>query len=141
MIELSMKMFMGSMFIIGLVLTIYAFKIGPKVKNCDEKTQNSARGILVMGVMMISVSSTFIACGCGMSVHNNQLGMVFLGLMLIVGISTISLSSIIHGSCPSARDYTTPLIVISVLSTVLTIGYLGYKGYNMSQNSKSTFQF
>lgn len=141
MIELSMKMFMGLMFIIGLVLTIYAFKIGAEVKNCDEKTQNSARGILVMGIMMISVSSTFIACGCGMSVQNHILGMVFLGLMLIVGISTITLSSIIHGSCPSAREYTTPLIVISVLSTVLTVGYLGYKGYNMNQSSNSTFQF
>ena len=129
MMELSMRMFMGLMFVVGLVLTIYAFKIGPAVKNCDSKTQNAARGLLVMGIMMISVSSTYMVCGCGMQVHQGTLGTFFIVLMLAVGFITMTLTSIIHGSCKNARKDTPFLLVISVLITATAGGYLVYNWY------------
>lgn len=137
-----MKMFMGLMFLIGLVLTVYAFKIAPTVKNCDSNVQNSARGILVMGVIMMSVSAAIMVCGCGIEVQHSTLGMLFPILMLAVSIITMSLTSIIHSSCIEARTQTPVLITISVLTTLLSVGYLGYKGYNKisgAQKMKSSF--
>jgi hypothetical protein len=135
--ELSMKMFMGLMFIVGLVLTIYAFKIAPAVKNCDSKTQNAARGILVMGVMMLSVSTTYMVCGCGMKVHQGTLGMTFVFFMLAVGIVTITLTSIIHSACKDARKDTPILLTFSALTTVVSASYLVYKFYLMTKGKDS----
>ncbi len=129
--ELSTRMFMGLVFIIGLVLTIYSFKIAPTVKTCSGKAQNAARGLLVMGVMMLSVSATYMVCGCVRSISHSTLGMSFVVFMLAVGVSTIILASIIHSECSIARKDTPILIALSVLMTVLTGGYLVYRGYNM----------
>jgi hypothetical protein len=137
--ELSMGMFMGLMFIVGLVLTIYAFKIAPKVKNCSSKSQNAARGLLVMGVMMLCVSATYMVCGCGRSLGKGTLGTSFVVFMLIVGIITIALSSIIHKECGAAKSDTPALITLSVLMTVLSGGYLVFKGYTASKAPKLGF--
>lgn len=137
--ELSMTMFLGLMGIVGLVLTIYAFKIAPDVKDCDSKTQNALRGLLVMGVIMLSVSSTLFACG----MNNGYTGLanVFIVLMLIVGITTISLSSIIHGACEKARGDTPALITVSVIMTVMTGGFLMYKGYKSVKGNNQKMSF
>jgi len=138
---LSMRFFLGLICLMGLILTIYSFKIAPSVKNCDSKTQNSLRGLLVMGVIMMSVPSTAFACGCGMKTEANKiLGNVLIILMLIVGIITISLSSIIHGACEDARKHTPFLITMSVLLTVGSGGYLIYHGYKAAKGpNKSSF--
>lgn len=140
--EISMKIFMGLMFLVGLVLTVYAFRIAPFVKDCNSKAQNAARGLLVLGIMMISVAATYMVCGCGMEVEHSSLGMFFIVFMLLVSIVTMVLTSIIHGSCNKAKDNTSSLIVLSVLLTVMTGGYLIYNGYLMMNNSqKVSFGF
>ena len=133
--ELSMKMFMRLMFIIGLVLTIYAFKISPTVvKKCNSsKTQNAVHGLLVMGVMILSISATYMVCGCGIELDQGTVGLFFIILMLVVGIITIVLTSIIHSTCKDAMHDTAVLLTVSVLMTVMSGGYLVYKGVKMGK--------
>lgn len=130
--ELSTEMFMGSMFIVGLVLTIYAFKIAPATKNCSITAQNAVRGLIVMGVMLMSITGTFMICGCGVAkLKHETIGMGFTILMLLIGIIVMVLSSIIHEDCNAAKKDTPLLISLSVLVTIASGGYLVYKGYNM----------
>lgn len=76
-ISLSMGVFMSIMFIIGLGLISMSFKIAEadSAKNCgDLSVQRSIRGLLVMSVMLLSVSLTYMICGCGMAVSDNAIG-------------------------------------------------------------------
>lgn len=133
-----MEMFMGAMFIVGLVLTVYSFKIAPDTKDCSSKTQNAVRGLLVMGVMLMSVTLTYMVCGCGVSnLTHGTIGMGFVLLMLAIGIIVIVLSSIIHAGCSDAKKDTPVLIALSVIVTVMSGSYLVYKGYNMSKGGGS----
>lgn len=128
--ELTMGMFMGLMFIVGLVLSIYALKIGPLVQNCDIKVQNAARGLLVVGVIMLSVAGTYMVCGCSASsITRGNIGMSFVVFMLLIGILVMSLTSIIYSGCPATRRDTPALITLSVLVSAVSAIYLAYRGY------------
>lgn len=130
--QLSMGMFMGLIFIVGLVLTIYAFKISPLVNKCSNKSQNSVRGLLTIGIMMISFSLMYMVCDCGIKVKTGTIGMLFVIVMFVLGIITITLLSIIHAECKEAQKNTPFLLSLSVMTTVLSSGYLIYIGYLMS---------
>jgi UDP-N-acetylmuramyl pentapeptide phosphotransferase/UDP-N-acetylglucosamine-1-phosphate transferase len=69
--------------------------------------------------------------------------MIFVILMLIIGIITTALVSVIHKNCEVARKDTPILLTMSVLIMVVSGGYLGYSVYNhhISTGIKSKFSF
>jgi hypothetical protein len=141
--ELPKEILMGLMFIVGLILTIFAFKIASDVTGCNANSQNALRGLLVMGVMLMSISATNLGMNCdtGKSDKSNHMnGMIFVILMLIIGIVTTALVSVIHKNCEDARKDTPILLTLSVLIMVVSLGYLGYSIYN-SKAIKSNFSF
>ena len=143
--QLSTDMFMGLMFTVGLVLTIFAFKIASNVTDCNTHSQNALRGLLVMGVMLMSISGTTLGINCPTRSTSHTLGgvtssMAFIVLMLIIGIVTTALVSVIHKNCEDARKDTPVLLTLSVLIMVLSGGYLGYTIYT-SKAIKSNFSF
>ena len=189
--ELQKKMLIGLMFIVGLVLTIFAFKIarneayqkgykcpllcytsfehsadqgigrpckkylsdagwcgddadwGPgyvesaNVIDCRGcgidyiAFQNALIGLFVMGVMLMSISATTLGMNCDTGKSDKSVnGMIFVILMLLIGIVTTALVSVIHKNCPEARKDTPILLTLSVLIMVVSLGYLGYSVYN-----------
>lgn len=143
--QLSMGMFMSLMFIVGLVLTIYSFKLGPAVKNCSAAAQDAARGLVVLGVMLISISGTYMVCGCekiGLPMKSHSVtGIGFVVLMLLIGISVIGLTSTIHKECQNARTDTPVLITIASITTLVCIVYLVYRGYSAVKKPITTGSF
>jgi len=134
-LDISMSVFMSMMFLLGLVLIIMSFRIAESATKKDciaDSIQRSVRGLLVMSVMLLSVSLTFMICGCGMAISHNVIGMFFTVFMLIVGIVIMVLSSIIHSKCPATRKDTTVLLWLSTIATVFAGGYLGLEAYNMT---------
>lgn len=128
--ELPKEMLMGLMFIVGLVLTIFAFKIASDVTICNVAAQNALRGLLVMGVMLMSITATTVGINCDTGKSDKSLnGMIFVILMLIIGIVTTALVSVIHKNCEDARKDTPILLTLSVLIMVVSLGYLGYSVY------------
>lgn len=128
--ELNMKMFMSILLAIGIIISYFSYDISKLTNKCSMKAQDCARLLLILGIVMISVSSTFMICGCSHSLSNSLIGMFFVIFMLVVGVLTISLTSIIHSECPDARSSTPILLTLSVLTTVASAGYLGYLGYD-----------
>lgn len=133
---LSMKMFMSLMLLVGIILTIYAFRINNVIKNCPMKVQNAARGLVVLGVLLISISGTYMVCGCSKTLSNSTLGISFVVLMLFMGIIVITLTSIIHSSCKPARKSTPVLLSLAVITTVMSSGYL----YSTVFGKKTSYQ-
>lgn len=131
--KIQMGMFMGLMFIVGLILTIFAFNLGPKTKTCPIQVQNAARGLLVMGVAVVSISTTYLLGGCGpaSAVSDSKIGMLFVVLMLGLGITVMVLASILHSKCEQVQDDTPVLITMAVIVTVFSALYLSYQGYIM----------
>lgn len=141
--QISMGIFMTMMFLVGLILTVYAFKIEHAVKNCSSSAQNAAqnavRGLLVMGVILLSVSSTYMVCGCGgvgKMIGQGVFSMSFVVLMLAISIIVIVLTSTIHSACPDAQKDTSVLLTLSMLTTVASSGYLLYRGYSQMKSNK-----
>ena len=133
-ISLSMGVFMSIMFIIGLGLISMSFKIAESAsaKNCEDlSVQRSIRGLLVMSVMLLSVSLTYMICGCGMAVSDNAIGVFFTVFMLTAGIVIMVLCSIIHNKCEASRKDTTVLLWLSTLTTACAGAYLGLEVYNI----------
>ena len=142
--ELQKEMLMGLMFIVGLVLTIFAFKMSNDVTTCNVNAQNALRGLLVMGVMLMSITGTTLGINCDTGKSDKTVnGMIFVILMLVIGIVTTALVSVIHKNCEDARKDTPILLTMSVLIMVVSLGYLGYTGYTVynSKAIKSKFRF
>ena len=137
--ELPKEMLMGLMFIVGLVLTIYSFKIASDVTSCNIASQNALRGLLVMGVMLMSITATILGINCDTGKSDKSVnGMIFVILMLIIGIITTALVSVIHKNCEDARKDTPILLTMSVLIMVVSLGYLGYSVYNKHKSSSNS---
>ena len=124
---------MGLMFILGLVLSIYSFKISYLTTKCEKRVQDSSRGLLVMSIIIVSVSATFMVCGCNTLGKNVVLGRGFTALMLMAGITVIVLSSIIHNNCKKARKDTPILITLAVITTAVALINLSYKLFSKAK--------
>ena len=134
--ELPKEMLMGLMFVVGLLLTIFAFKIASDVTKCNIASQNALRGLLVMGVMLMSISGTTLGINCDTGKSDKTVNsMIFVILMLIIGIVTTALVSVIHKNCENARKDTPILLTMSVLIMIVSLGYLGYSVYNKHLSS------
>ena len=134
--ELQKEMLMGLIFVVGLVLTIFAFKISSSVTKCNAASQNALRGLLVMGVMLMSITGTILGINCDTGKSDKSVnGMIFVILMFITGIVTTALVSVIHKNCDEARTDTPILLTMSVLIILVSGGYLGYSVYNKHLSS------
>ena len=128
-ISLSMGVFMSIMFIIGLGLISMSFQIAETASKCDITVQRSIRGLLVMSVMLLSVSLTYMICGCGMVVSHNAIGVFFIVFMLTISISIMVLCSFIYKKCVVSRENTKLLLSLSILITAFAALYLGGEVY------------
>ena len=81
--------------------------------------------------MLLSVSLTYMICGCGMAVSDNAIGVFFTVFMLTAGIVIMVLCSIIHNKCEASRKDTTVLLWLSTLTTACAGAYLGLEVYNI----------
>jgi len=135
--ELPKEILMGLMFIVGLILTIFAFKIASDVTGCNANSQNALRGLLVMGVMLMSISATTLGMNCDTGKSDKSVnGMIFVILMLLIGIVTTALVSVIHKNCKDARKDTPILLTLSILIMVVSLGYLGEKKSGYFKDTK-----
>ena len=139
--KLSMRMFMVFIFMIGLALTIVAFKISSYANcdtNCSSKAQNAIRGLLVLGVSLICIPSTILAFKCSTSRFQDDsfMGTLFLVLLLFISITTIGLSIVIHEECEVARKDTPWLLGSSTLIIIIVLTYLGYIIYNHTKGKQ-----
>jgi len=144
--DLSMKLFLGFILMVGLVLTIWSFVIAGDVTDCNVKAQNAVRGLLTVGVCLFSVSATISAamyfCDCttikgkSITTDNNFLG--FVVFILALSATTVGLVSTIHKECEAARKNTGSLIWLSSLSTFGCCVYLAYRVWKVWQAKKAS---
>jgi hypothetical protein len=133
-----MKTFMGIIIVLGFIISFFGLKIGPDVKDCSAKVQNAARGLLIFGIILFSVSLTFMICGCGEKIENTSLSISFVLFMLVFGVITFSLSLIIHTGCGKAKKDTPFVLTLSVIIILMSLKYLIYN-VNYSINISSGF--
>ena len=135
-----MGTFMIIMFLVGLVLTIYAFKISNSILNCNEhpSVQSAVKGLIVLGIMLLSISATYMVCGCSANIHNKTIGMGFVILMFIISIVIIGLISTIYNGCKEARSELPVLLGMSALSTVISGIYLVSKIISLNIEYKNS---
>lgn len=129
--KLDMQMFTGLNFVLGLVITVFAIKLSHATKTCtDEKVTNSVKGLLVVGVILITSTATSFACGCGRSsAPVGNLGYIASGLNFALGVAIITMASLVHNKCGTTKSDTGILIALGSILLVLALGYLGMKGY------------
>lgn len=135
MVQFDTQMFMGINLILGLVLTVFAFKLSASTKTCNnEKVTNSVKGLMVIGVVLITQASTMLACGCGKTstgIFGIKLAYLFSILSLALGVAIITLSAIIKNgmsdSCKATSSDTGVLIALGSIMSALSVGFLGYK--------------
>lgn len=136
-ITVDMRLFMAIMFIIGLLITIYAFKLTPEVDDCSDNSKNATRGLLIMGVAMICISATAFACGCVKASHPSH-SIIFISLIFIISAITTILTSMIKIECAKTYQDVNTLLVMSIISSSLSGSYLSYNLYEYINDTKKS---
>ena len=132
--------FMALIFIIGLVITIFSFRIAGTLVDCSINSQNALRGLIVMGTALICIPITILAFHCQLKLPSGKESMmsnVFIVLLLLINIAIIGLASVIHKDCEASRSHTSILIFLSVFATFACASYLGYEGYSTFAKGKA----
>jgi hypothetical protein len=124
-------MFMASMFVIGIIICIFAFKVSKNVASCSDKIQKAVRGLLVMGVIIATSSATFMVCGCNIknSFDTGSAGMIFITMMCVLGVIVLGLTSVIR-DCKQLQHSISGLFIISILMVVIPFLIFMYKIYS-----------
>lgn len=132
--EISMEIFMGLVLIIGLILSVYAFKIDAKIAKCvdtGKSVTKASKGLIVLSVSMVAAAVTYLAGGCDSSSSKQAIGVIFLGLLCGLGIVVVVLASIIRSKCSAddddakaAKSDSDVLIILGVLAAMSSGGYL-----------------
>ena len=138
-IKIEATIFMLIIFLIGLTITVYSYKIAGTVVDCSINAQNAVRGLLVMGTALICIPITILAFNCPLPLESGKdsiMSNVFILLLLLINGSIIGLSSVIHNECEASREYTKILIPLSVLATSFSLGYLVYEVYGVFAKGK-----
>jgi hypothetical protein len=138
-IKIEATIFMLIIFLIGLTITVYSYKIAGTVVDCSINAQNAVRGLLVMGTALICIPITILAFNCPLPLESGKdsiMSNVFILLLLLINSSIIGLSSVIHNECEASREYTKILIPLSVLATSFSLGYLVYEVYRAFAKGK-----
>lgn len=135
--------FMALIFVIGLVITIFSFKIAGTLVDCSTSSQNALRGLIVMGTALICIPITILAFHCQLKLPSGKESMmsnVFIVLLLLINIAVIGLASVIHKDCEASRSNTSILIPLSVFAAFACASYLGYEGYSTFAKGKAKGQ-
>lgn len=135
--SISMPVFMGLMLVIGLFITIYAFNISNDTDKCQTSSssaKNAAKILIALGVFVTAMAATYLMCGCskvGQIVHHDNLGMLFVGMLFLIGVFVVVLVSIIQGGCSEAKNSSSVLLMLSSIVVGLSVLYFGYRMYVM----------
>lgn len=137
--HIPLGLLMGVMFFLGLILTIFAFKISDAVDKCtNNSVRHSARGLLVMGVVVMAVSATMMYAGLEHMHKAAHIGMGVMGLMFVAGITVLGMVSNIHKDCPAARSDTPTLISLASIVSAVSLAYILYNLYQRFAKQKSS---
>jgi cytochrome bd-type quinol oxidase subunit 2 len=128
--HIPLGLLMGVMFALGLILTMFAFKISDAVDKCSkDNVRHSARGLLVMGVVVMAVSGTMLFTGMENMKTTANVGMTVMALMFMAGIAVLTMASIIHSGCPKARSDTPVLISLASIVSAVSLAYILFEVY------------
>ena len=143
MFEFNLTALMGFNFVLGLAITVFALKIGNATKNCtDTKVNNSIKGLLSVGLILMSVSGTSFACGCaGNALINNNIHMIFGVFSLALGVVLVTLASIVHNKCGVPKSDTGLIIALGSVMIAVSVGYLGMKAFKRVRGGGVSFAF
>lgn len=133
--------FKGITFIIGVLVTYFAFTLLEKTDKCSSKAQKSARGLLVLGAVLMTMSLTLLVGKCDRQISmENDEHYVFVSLFVfLVSVAVITLASIVHSECKNARGSTTVIISIGAVMAFISASYVSYKVY-LANKSPSLVQ-
>jgi len=132
--------FMVLIFLLGIVLTVTSGKILKKIKkNCEsEDLRNANRGILVIGVVAIVSSLSYMACHakCACKDVGAFSTVGYMGFTFLLSIVLIALGSVVdkqtkNTGCEDAKGTSGLVIGIGVIMLLMSGGWGGYKGYEM----------
>lgn len=139
---MTMPIFMGLMLLIGLFITVYAFNIAKDTDKCPNSSsaaKNAARILISLGMVMVSISGTYLLCGCdniGKRVNQENIGFMFIIMLMLISIFIIVLVYKVQGGCDEAKHSGSILLILSYITTVLSVLYLGYRIYNIYGSPK-----
>lgn len=134
----SLILFWIILFAIGLGLSIFGFKLLKKIGNCPENVKRSVQGIIVMGTSILTICMVLLLLKCDL--NSSMASHVFLGIILLLGLVTMVLTSIIHNNCSASHSETPTLIILSIVTVLLSGGFLFLKT-NRKKVPSSSFNF
>lgn len=135
----SNSIFMMVLFILGMVLVFSSLKISADIKNtcASNALRNSNRGILIIGVVFVVSSASFLLChtrctctgGVNATANHYTIFSLVLGIILIILGATINAEA--KGECEGAKGQTSLILTIGIIATIMSLGFLGYRGYEV----------
>lgn len=131
------KILMISILVIGALLIFYSLKMAKTVDECNSvNATRSIRGMLVTGTALISIAMTHIACACcGIKTFGFKLRTFVSIVVLLMGIISTTLLSIVHNDCEGVRPDTSVLLPFTSGAIVLSGIYLALSFLMISKKS------
>ena len=119
----GLRIFMGIIFCYGIFLLIFSLKTSVSSDNCNTtKVQDAIKALIIISTMMVSVSFTFMLCGCGKSHKGSTLTH---GLLLLfvwgLSISNIVFGQIIVANCDEYEPKHDAKVIRDVGITMCTL--------------------
>jgi|TARA_B110000259_G_C14027313_1_gene405208 hypothetical protein len=115
------KLSMIGFFVFNLILVYFATRVTESSNVCSD-VMNAASALLVMTSTALGATAVCIFTGC----TNHK---VTLGLLSVISMVSLILSSYIHHNCKESRKYSVWVIVFNVLLLASFGGLAFYGGY------------
>ena len=134
-LTMTMPVFMGLMVVIGLFITVFAFRLAKDADKCSpnaHSTKRAARILISLGVFMIAMPSTYLLCGCtnvGNFLHKDNLNLMFVMILLFLGIFVNILVNTVRKGCKETSNSGTMLLSLSSVVIVISLLYFTYRLY------------
>ena len=116
------------LFIFGIILSILANKIYESVKTCSKDVRKSSYGLTVIGIVMTTVSLTFLTVyhmfDCKMQ-NKETLIYILCGFYGITGINIMTMAGI-TSKCDREKN-SVYSILIGILLFMISVGILVFK--------------
>jgi hypothetical protein len=147
MVEALDNVFMGVIFVLGIILSIVSTMIDKSASNFPtcytSKARNALRLILVLGVIFAVSSISFAVCQykCGpcegVSIaFNVYVGISFVLSAVITGLASSLNKELNATKCPGAAKMATGLIGMGATAVAFCLGRIGYQSYEKYKDSK-----
>ena len=101
----GLRIFMGVILCYGIFLLLLSLKTSIAANHdCSgTKVQNSIKALIIISTMMVSISFTFLLCGCGESYQGSTFThATLLCFVWALTISNITMGQIIVANCSSS---------------------------------------